>query len=202
MVAKSDIDFVLGLGKKLAGLFNGKVSPNHWKGWNELDKKIGAPRGTNAINWVINDGDSVQSEALNIVSYMNATDETGSKGVLYMLGYSEWFKREITVEDIARKLTKGGFPNEAQALLNEAKAAKASQAQSTDIVTRAKAILGEFGLSNPLDALNSTKPSYENTAPVKTASLGKNILWTVGIVLAAVAMFFGFGRKRKRRYSR
>ena len=100
--------------KLLTELFANKPNPNDWMGWDALDVKIGAPSGTNVLQWVILDGDSVQNEALNIVSYIKA------KGFSKLLGYSTWFKRTITINDIADKLARGGFQQEA-ALLKSGK---------------------------------------------------------------------------------
>jgi hypothetical protein len=88
-------------------LFKNKPNPNDWMGWDALDVKIGAPIGTNALQWVILDGDSVQNEALNIVSYIKAN------GTKNLLGFSKWFNRTITINDIADKLARGGFIEEA-----------------------------------------------------------------------------------------
>ena len=88
-------------------LFKNKPNPNDWMGWDALDIKIGAPIGTNALQWVILDGDSVQNEALNIVSYIKAN------GTKNLLGFSKWFNRNITINDIADKLARGGFIEEA-----------------------------------------------------------------------------------------
>jgi len=96
--------------KTLTDLFANKPNPNDWVGWDALDQQIGAPTGTNVLQWVILDGDSVQNEALNIVSYIK------SKGLNNLVGYSTWFKRTITIDDIADKLARGGFPQEAAAI--------------------------------------------------------------------------------------
>ena len=48
----------------------GKPSPNDWQGWVALDSKNGQPIGTNAITWIIKDGQSIQNEALNILQYI------------------------------------------------------------------------------------------------------------------------------------
>lgn len=99
----------------LVSLFANKPNPNDWQGWDASDVRIRAPKGTNAINWVINDGDSVQNEALNIVRYIQANG-TGN-----ILGPSTWFNRTITIEDVADKLSRGGFQQEAQQLVAESK---------------------------------------------------------------------------------
>ena len=93
--------------KLVSELFANKPNPNDWMGWDALDVKIGAPFGTNALQWVILDGDSVQNEALNIVSYIKAN------GTKNLLGFSKWFNRTITINDIADKLARGGFQQEA-----------------------------------------------------------------------------------------
>lgn len=99
----------------LVSLFANKPNPNDWQGWDASDVRIKAPKGTNALNWVINDGDSVQNEALNIVRYIQAN------GTQNILGYSTWFNRTITIDDIADKLIRGGFPQEAQQLVAQSK---------------------------------------------------------------------------------
>ena len=96
--------------KTLTDLFANKPNPTDWVGWDALDQQIGAPSGTNVLNWVINDGDSIQNEALNIASYIK------SKGLDHLIGYSTWFKKNITIEDIANKLMRGGYPQEAAAI--------------------------------------------------------------------------------------
>lgn len=92
----------------LANLFGNKPNPNDWMGWGALDSKIGAPFGTNAQNWVINDGDSVQNEALNIVRWIEAN------GIESVINYSTWFKRNITLNDLQNKLSRAGYTREAQ----------------------------------------------------------------------------------------
>jgi len=105
----ADINFAIAHIKLLADLFANRPNPNDWVGWDALDQQIGAPTGTNVLNWVINDGDSVENEALNIISYIK------SKGFNNLIGYSTWFKRTITLDDIADKLKRGGFLAEANA---------------------------------------------------------------------------------------
>lgn len=101
--------------KNLISLFANKPNPNDWQGYDASDKRINAPIGTNAINWIINDGDSVQNEALNVVRYIQAN---GTKNIL---GPSTWFNRTITIEDVADKLSRGGFGAEAAQLVQQSK---------------------------------------------------------------------------------
>jgi hypothetical protein len=92
-----------------------KPNPNDWQGWNALDVQIGAPQGTNCINWVINDGDSIQNEALNILQYIKANGEDK------VIGYNSHFNRTITMDDVADKLRRGGYVSEANQLQAEYK---------------------------------------------------------------------------------
>lgn len=109
-VSFDDIQNITGI---FSNLFGNKPNPNDWAGWAELDQKIGAPLGTNARSFVIKDGDSVTNEALNIVRWIE------NKGLQTVLGYDSWHKRNITIQDIANKLQRGGYGNEAQLLVQQ-----------------------------------------------------------------------------------
>jgi hypothetical protein len=97
----------------LLGLFSNKPNPRDWEGWDAMDRRLGYPFGTGPINWVINDGDSIQNEALNIVSWIR------SNGLEPVLQYNSHFGRAITIDQLADKLRRGGFPQEAQAFKDE-----------------------------------------------------------------------------------
>jgi hypothetical protein len=99
----------------LIKLFANKPNPNDWKGWNEGDRRLNYPYGTGPINWVINDGDSVQNEALNIVQWIKAY------GIEPVLKYNSHFGRQLTIEDVADKLSRGGFGREAAQLIAASK---------------------------------------------------------------------------------
>lgn len=88
----------------------GRPNPNDWQGWNALDQKEQKPIGTSVTGWIIKDGQSIQNEALNILSYIR---EFGFNNVL---GYNRFWNREITKEDLFRKLERGGYIQEAQEL--------------------------------------------------------------------------------------
>lgn len=96
----------------ITSIFKKRPNKNDWKGWLNLDRKNNLPDGTNAVSWVINDGDSVPNEALNILSFMNA-DIDGKKGLELMLGYNSHFNRTITNKDIAAKLRRANMLDEA-----------------------------------------------------------------------------------------
>jgi hypothetical protein len=89
----------------------GKPNPNDWMGWNALDGEKGYPIGTNAISWIINDGQSIQNEALNILQYIQ------NYGYDNVLTYNSYYQRTITANDLANKLRRGGYINEANQLL-------------------------------------------------------------------------------------
>jgi len=104
---------------QITELFKSKPSPNDWVGWDEQDRQNGLWDGSSVRGWVLNDGDSVQNEALNIVSYINAKglDILTNTGHPTTIPGTGW--RDVTVEEIANKLTRGGYPNEAQAILQK-----------------------------------------------------------------------------------
>lgn len=98
-------------------VFNfGKVqSPDFWRGWAELDRKAGLMLGTNAATWVLQDGDSVQNEGVNLISWIN------NYGIDTIINENPHIKQRfgkfITVNDLANKLRRGGFNEEADAIL-------------------------------------------------------------------------------------
>lgn len=95
----------------IAAINRGKPNPNDWVGWNALDGKKGYPIGTNAVSWIINDGQSIQNEALNILQYIQ------QYGYGNVLTYNSYYQRTITAQDLANKLRRGGYINEANQLL-------------------------------------------------------------------------------------
>jgi hypothetical protein len=93
----------------------GKPNPNDWQGWVALDSKYGQPIGTSAITWIIKDGQSIENEALNILQYIR------NYGTQDVLTYNSFFNRTITAEDLANKLRRGGYINEANQLIQQTK---------------------------------------------------------------------------------
>jgi len=102
----------------------GKPSPNDWQGWVALDSKNGQPIGTNAITWIIKDGQSIQNEALNILQYIR------NYGTQDVLTYNSYYNRTITADDLANKLRRGGFENEAKQLIQQVQVPAPVQAAS------------------------------------------------------------------------
>lgn len=103
-------------------VFNfGKIqSPDFWKGWAALDSKGGFQLGTNAATWVFQDGDSVQNEGVNLISWIN------NYGIETIVNENPHIKQRfgkfITVNDLANKLRRGGFNQEADAIIQAATA--------------------------------------------------------------------------------
>jgi len=91
----------------------GKPNPNDWQGWVSLDKKNGQPIGTNVITWIIKDGQSIENEALNILQYIR------NYGTQDVLTYNSYYNRTITADDLADKLRRGGYVNEANQLIQQ-----------------------------------------------------------------------------------
>ena len=100
----------------IAAINRGKPNPNDWQGWNALDSQMGFPIGTNVTGWIIKDGDSIQNEALNILQYIRAY------GTNNVLTYNSHWNKTITAQDLANKLRRGGYENEANQLLTQATA--------------------------------------------------------------------------------
>jgi hypothetical protein len=97
----------------ISAINKGKPNPNDWQGWNALDSKNGYPIGTNAAGWIINDGQSIQNEALNILQYIQ------QYGTSNVITYNSHYGKTITIDDLANKLRRGGYVNEATQLLAE-----------------------------------------------------------------------------------
>ena len=102
----------------------GKPSPNDWQGWVALDSKNSQPIGTNAITWIIKDGQSIQNEALNILQYIR------NYGTQDVLTYNSYYNRTITADDLADKLRRGGYENEAKQLIQQVQVPAPVQAAS------------------------------------------------------------------------
>lgn len=96
----------------LGGLFANKPNPNDWKGWDAQDSQNNRPPGTTVAFWITTDGDSVQNEALNAISYMR----TKTQGVQKVYDAAlEQFGLDATAftAKLVDKLKRAGYPNEA-----------------------------------------------------------------------------------------
>ena len=108
----------------ISAINRGKPNPNDWQGWVALDNKNKQPVGTSAITWIIKDGQSIQNEALNILQYIR------NYGTQDVLTYNSYFNRTITAEDLANKLRRGGYENEAKQLIQQVQVPAPVQAAS------------------------------------------------------------------------
>jgi hypothetical protein len=111
----------VGVGLKLVdslkGLFGGNDNPqDYWQAWERIDQQYGNPIGASAQHWILFDGDSVQNEALNIVSYISSNDPDLSK----TLGKNSTTLRDagryVTFSDLLNKLRRGGYSQSADEL--------------------------------------------------------------------------------------
>lgn len=98
----------------LSNLFGGKDAPgDYWKAWERIDQQYGNPIGASAQHWIWRDGDSVQNEALNIISYIQNNDPDLTK----VLSPNSTTLRDrgkyITFDDLIDKLRRGGYSREA-----------------------------------------------------------------------------------------
>lgn len=92
-------------------LKGGGPNPNDWQGW--------SPTGADARHWTRNNGDSVQNEAVNILSWIKAN------GIQKMFESSNGVPA-VTIQDIANKLNAGGFTTEAQQLVQTSSSSSGS----------------------------------------------------------------------------
>lgn len=76
-------------------------NPQDWRGWSPGDVK----------QWTKNDGDSVENEAVNIISYIKAN------GLQDITDSDAFGRMRVTIPDIANKLRRAGFGSEASAIL-------------------------------------------------------------------------------------
>lgn len=168
IAGSAGVPFGNAIGSIIGNILKGQDPDTHWEGWEALDKKIGAPLGTNAQNWVINNGDNPKSEALNILRWIQ------KYGINTVVNYSNWFKRNITMNDIVKKFESVGMYNEANQL-------KASQ------TTLFGAPLSSFlNFGNSANSQNSGSSFIGNLA-TQNSPMTKYLL--IGVV--AVVGFFG-----------
>ena len=154
-----------------SSIFTSRPNPNDWVGWDRQDRDTNQWYGSSVRGWVINDGDSIENEAVNIASYIKANGiealvNSGHPVTVYGTGW-----RDVTLEEIADKFRRGGLVSEAQALLNKYQ----------DIINSNMKKNSGSGF-NILNAPESQKGST-------------NILWTVGIALGAILFIFKKGKK-------
>lgn len=104
------------IAQTLATLFKKDAPGDYWKAWERIDQQYGNPIGASAQHWIWRDGDSVQNEALNIISYIQNNDPDLTKVLSPNSTTLRDSGRYITFDDLLNKLRRGGFSNEADQL--------------------------------------------------------------------------------------
>ncbi len=143
----------------LTALFANKPNPNDWVGWDEQDRSLGQWEGSSVRGYVLNDGDSVQNEALNIVSYIKSKgiDKLVNSGNKVTIQGKGW--RDVTIDEIVDKLSRGGYGQEARSIQQSYNNALSS------------------GLIKPINTI---------TPSAATTTAGMNIWVTVALAGAAI----------------
>ena len=99
--------------KFITNLFGNKPNPDDWKGWEAQDISYGEKSGFSAASWTMKDGDSVQNEALNIMSWIK------NYGINTILQFHKGLNLTPTIKDIVNKLNRAGYTQEAQQFQNQ-----------------------------------------------------------------------------------
>lgn len=140
---------------QLGSLFGGtKPNPNDWKGWDALDSQYNSPPGNQPYHWVINDGDSIENEAANIISYINGK-ANGLGNILTAANEVHNHSGTTALNNIYKKLQKAGR-NDAVTLIKQMIEKPAAPnfnlgVNSTDIFIDAPPAVG---VANPNDWLS------------------------------------------------
>lgn len=100
--------------QSIISIFGKKDAPgDYWKAWERIDQQYNNPIGSSAQHWIWRDGDSVQNEALNILSYIRNNDPDLTKVLSPNSTTLRDSGRYITFEDLLNKLRRGGYQSEA-----------------------------------------------------------------------------------------
>lgn len=96
---------------------NKKRYLNDWKGWDAQDIRAGRNAGSSVRGYILQDGDYPDIEAANIVSYFTAYGFNNLMNTGIKVS-DPWGKgwRDVTFEEIANKLNRGGMPQAAQVI--------------------------------------------------------------------------------------
>ena len=131
----------------LSALFANKPSPNDWVGWDEQDRNLGQWEGSSVRGYVLNDGDSVQNEALNIVSYIKSKgiEKLVNSGHPVTIQGQGW--RDVTIDEIIDKLSRGGYGSEASEIKNAYLAYKSAYSSPSNLLTAGSAASKTAGMN-------------------------------------------------------
>jgi hypothetical protein len=177
----------------LSSLFANKPNANDWIGWDAQDIQEGRPIASTVRGYILNDGDSVQNEALNIVSYIKAKgvknlisgNPRRTTGDTRIAEAGQWWG-DVTFNDIANKLARGGFGQEATNIKNAYFFGLNSRPEKLDIPPSPPNILPTGGGLKPADIILPTGGGLK-PADLATKTAGMNI-WVI-LALAAGAIY-------------
>lgn len=114
LTTQQKIELGTQIAKALQQLFGRRDAPgDYWKAWEQIDMQYSNPIGASAQHWIIFDGDSVQNEALNIISYIQNVDQDLKKILSPNATTLRDAGRYVTIDDLISKLNRGGFSSEA-----------------------------------------------------------------------------------------
>lgn len=171
----------------VANLFKNDTE-NDWRGWDIQDQQAGRTKGSTVRGYIIGDGDDIPREARNIASYINAyginvllsgnpAQDFGDKR--YAKDGRSW--RDVTVQEIATKLQRGGKGDQAAQLLGIYTASpNTSSGQNATSV-----IANQLQQAN---AVTDTTQAAANAAAAATKAKEKKLYLIVGIVAAVVVV--------------
>jgi|GEM_PF-2845706 len=158
---------------QITNLFGNKPSRNDWQGWDGLDSQNNYPPGRTPVWWTITDGDSVENEANNILSYISK--KTNGMQKVLDAAKDVWnLDKDAYLFKLYDKLNRGGYGDQVAAI----KAALTPLSQSAT----------GGGGSSFVNAGGSTLPPPPTTE-TKTAGISPLII--LALVGAGAAMFLG-----------
>lgn len=158
----------------LSSLFPGSDITTDWIGWNQWEIDNNAWKGSAARGYVLNDGDDIKREAINIVNYIKkfGLSDLTSSGHPVTIDGQGW--RDVTIDEIITKITRGGYGNEAAAI-------RASVAPGTS----SNFLSNLFNINQP-----TPTPGTPTPIPGATASTMASMNIYVTLALAAGAIYF------------
>jgi hypothetical protein len=127
-VDTEDVGDILNVATKF---FEKRADPQDWRGWDEQDRQLGQFVGSSVRGWVLNDGDNIQNEAVNIASYIkaNGLQNLTNSGHPTTVEGKGW--RDVTIDEIDNKLTRAGFFDEAKEIATAARNPRSNNSSMT-----------------------------------------------------------------------
>jgi LPXTG-motif cell wall-anchored protein len=155
----------------ISNLFGSRPNPNDWKGWNVQDVRNGHydNGGASIMAWIINDGDSANNEAGNILSAIKNLYNGDLTFLTKKSGPLPGSPGPITPAQLRRKMIVGGYSSIADQLAN--------QLQKTYDLQQQKNA-----------AVNTTRSGVEKMTltPENTGDKGNNTMLFIGLGIATI----------------